>query len=109
MRTRKWGRARLGEWVFGSAMAWGCLAPTGASDLLSGSTGCCYGTTAGTCQFNGGTNCSASSYCKCTPQFPGGNCVIKPSTVQCPSGCVGPNTGDCDQGSMCPIYYPPPH
>jgi hypothetical protein len=105
MKMRKWGRAPLGEWVFGSAMAWGCLAPIGANDLLSGSTGSCFGTSYSPCQSNGGPNCSSTSYCNCSVPGGTGNCNPKPPNDQCPSGCGGPNPGECDQGPMCPVYY----
>ena len=109
MNARKFFRRRLGEWVFGSAVAWGCAAPFGAgADLMGGqSTGHCIGTQAATC--TGAAGCGSYQYCQCI-LGQGGNCG--PTNIVCPQdlGCYGYNTGDCDVSvaGMCPIYYPPP-
>jgi hypothetical protein len=101
---------KLGEWVYGSAVAWGCTAPIfGPNDLLRGSVGCCFGTILVACE--GGGACDGHSACQCNYDKPpweeGGDCVGLPGTLGfCPTGCLNVESR-CDQGPMSSCYYPP--
>jgi hypothetical protein len=108
---RKLGRAKLGEWVFGSAMAWGCMAPSAAlTDLLGGqSIPCCAGSQIIDCIYQNGSACVGTGnmphFCGCFGGGPGhGVCTLaqNPCTTPCavPPGYA---PGTCNTNSNC--YY----
>ena len=106
-------RTRLGEWAFGSALGWGCLAPFGGlSDVLGGACAnypCCC--TVAQLQACTGASCSGGSYCNCPndPDGPGDCVPVSGSGVpSCPAGCDPVVSMKCHGGDMSPCYYPPP-
>lgn len=105
MKVQDFWKARLGEWVFGSVVAWGCMLPYGGvSDLLGGqSGGHCSATTTMPCQ--GMSPCSSYSYCQCV--YGSGSGVCEPVQFYCPTGCYSPSQPSrCTSGSMNNCYYP---
>ena len=101
MKVHNLWKARLGEWIFGSAVVWGCVAPLGgASDLLGGQPNSCSGTTTLACQ--GLSHCSSYFHCACIGGS-SGNC--EPVQIFCPSGCFSVQPTRCTSGSMNNCYY----
>jgi hypothetical protein len=104
MNARKLWSARLGQWAFGSAMAWACIGPTfGLNQLLRGSFICCTGTSLVCCL--GPYPCSTAIACGCYGTDPSGNCDTS-ATHTCPTYCTPSSaTGICSIGGMSPCYY----
>jgi hypothetical protein len=114
MNARKLRLAKLGEWVFGSTMAWGVIAPSAAlSDLLGGQSGpCCGGAQFVECIWQNGSACLggptgnnmfAGRFCSCFGG-PGGICTTFNSP--CVAPCFAPpgsNPGRCNINTNC--YY----
>ena len=107
MNLQKLGRAKLGEWVFGSAMAWGCIAPSAAlSDLLGGQQLGCAGAKEIDCIYPmNGSACGGSgpplSFCACFGSAPG-RCTRTQNP--CVAPCVVPFPyvpGLCNVNSTC--------
>lgn len=94
---------KLAEWVYGSAIAWGCTVPYfGADDLLRGSGACCDGTIVMACT---GLYCTSGTQCQCNGAEwdDGADCV---ETLQtCPAECDQYATR-CTKGPMNSCYYP---
>ncbi len=124
MNARELWKRRIGEWVFGSAVAWGCTVPFGAGgDLFGGQNngpgggwGHCSGTTTVPCQSNMGGTCSGST-CTCIMEtWHGGGSQCDPIETEgalgtvCPTGChPAMQPSSCKGGGvpMGPCYYPP--
>jgi len=119
MNVRQLAAKRLGKWVFGSSLAWGCVAPMGGvGDLFGGQSGSggghCSGTQVTACE---GPSCSSAGVCTCIMEFSNSSsrCEnLDPSLqgIDCPSGCMKPPMAGtrCKGGgvAMGPCYYPPP-
>lgn len=111
MSARELWKARLGEWIFGSAVAWGCVLPwSGAGGLLGGQPGPnavpigCSGTAAFPC--TGGSHCTGT-ICDCIWDPPGSGDCIALEGFGCPTGCDQPTFGfRCTSGPMASCYYP---
>ena len=111
MNARKLLGSRLGHWVFGSAVGWGCVAPlSGVADVLGGVCAswpcCCQVATETACT---GASCTGGTFCECNQNNPDGNGVCQIiSGFACPIGCDNGQFGmRCVGGDMSPCYYPP--
>jgi hypothetical protein len=111
MNLRKFWRPKLGEWVFGSAVALGSIAPSVAlSGLLGGTVGgtACNSSLNQWCVKPTGTPpplCNAPMGV-CMSSTTGTGTVIPGTGGACPAGCVPPAgyvLGNCSVGNNC--YY----
>ena len=114
MNVRRLWSPKLGEWVLGSAVAWGCLAPSaGISALFGGqATVSCAGSVEIDC--DGGTSCVLTGemphFCGCDPRGMG-NCstaadpCVSPCYVPLIPGGYGARyiPGHCNHNDNC--YY----
>jgi len=108
MKVRDLVNAKLGAWVFGSAVAWGCISPGGVlGSLLGGQEGVvqAYPPCNLTNQVNcgGGNGCNLLSACTCACDFAIGTCPLTCTSIEghnCPvsQGCTGPAHGSACMG-----------
>src|SRR5262249_41129888 len=105
MNARKFPGTRLGQWIFGSAVAWGCIGPSTLGDLLRGSFSCCSTTIAVGCLGPG--TCPLIYQCTCA-NVGTGNCDLAPShdCLRYPGCANQTQAGKCDQSiEMSVCYY----
>jgi hypothetical protein len=106
MNVRKFFNAKLGAWVFGSAVAWGCAMPgSSLGNLLGGRpTTMCNLTNQTTCG-PAGTGCTAHHACTCTCDLFLSSCPLTCTLIEghnCPTsiGCTGPAIGSACMGGF---------
>jgi len=103
VNVRDFFGAKLGAWVFGSAVAWGCIAPGASLGSLFGGAARTICNLTNQVNCGGGNGCNLLSACTCACDLAIGSCPLTCTLIEghnCPvsQGCTGPVQGSACMG-----------